>query len=188
MAFNYESYYMSYINKIKERALSGLTKAYQDAYADFFKLVETKLKEMYKEAAEKFYGSYDPIYYDRRGSLKNLLITEVEYDSFSGEFDEKGITNRNDGSLYDQVFKQGYHGGASKGPYHPNDGTPWFRTQHPSKNEKRPWWRWSRYSAPKTESTYDMFIKMKTDWENSSDYDETFQKILAEKRSKYMKF
>lgn len=211
MAYDYEVAYSAYIEKLKQRVQDALDKAFKDAYADFFKLIDSRIQEIYQNAADKFYQAYDPIFYkdERRGSLKKMLVTEVGYDYFSGEFKDDGILNRKGGSLYDQVFKQGYHGGASTGPRHPQEGTPWYRTPHPSKakiakkitsrhgampmfgkyskGRARPWVMWSKFSAKQTESVYDIFMKMKTEYENGPGYDAEFQKILEKKRSEYLK-
>jgi len=198
MAYDYEAAYSDFIEKIKRRVEEALDKAFKDAYAEFFKLIDAKIKEIYTAAADDFYNAYDPIFYkeERRGSLREMLVTEVTYDSFSGEFKDDGITNRRGGSLYNQVFKEGWHGGASTGPRHPNEGVPWYRTPHPSRAKKskihpnkkqRPWVRWSRFSAKQTKSTYEIFMEKKTEYENSPEYDAAFQQILAKKRNEYLK-
>lgn len=198
MAFDYEAYYTEYIEKLKKKAIENNKKAFNEAYADFYKVIKKKLTEIFNKAVNDFYKDYPPLFYKRRGSLRKLLTVDIGYDYLHGEFDDTIITNRNGGSLYNQVFHEGYHGGAPSGPYHPDGSTPWYRTPHPDNlrkakskegKETRPWVRWSRFSAKKADiSPYDAFIKMKEEYENSPEYDGEFQKILRAKRIKYMKF
>lgn len=49
------------------------------------------------------------------------------------------------------MFKQGYHGGADKGPDHPSPGTPYWRTGNG-------FVRWGN-PAVKTKSAYDSMIE-----------------------------
>ena len=75
--------------------------------------------------------------YSRRFSLYDIL--DVDYDendmTISWDFNPEAMTFRSgyggEDGLYDLVFKEGWHGGARSGPYHPGNGDARWRYPNP---------------------------------------------------------
>lgn len=116
-------------------------------------------KRIIRSSIRQFYASYTPAYYHRRYSLYQMarpviegelfyILLGGEYSSFSHRIDENYI--------YENSFKQGFHGGAISGKYHPNKGTPYWRTPHPDYTS----WGWPAYQ---TNPPYDYLIE---EWNN----------------------
>lgn len=88
------------------------------------------------KAVKAFYASYSPRYYKRKYSLRYMAYPNVEDDEFYFELgaDVPGYSawhRVNSDYLYDLVFKEGFHGGATGGPEHPRSGVPLWRYPHP---------------------------------------------------------
>ena len=83
---------------------------------------EKVINKIFNEAIDAFYSSYAIKSYHRHNSLYNILsiqkdanglviLDDPDYDSL---FDESEMTTMRDGgSLFDHVFKEGWHGGAA---------------------------------------------------------------------------
>lgn len=122
--------------EIKTRAQRGVEKAkvrFVDHTVDTY-------KEYVKNAVAAFYADYTPIIYrDRSYSLYDVAVVKGSETGFKIEMYPEKMTYRDgsqsgdsDGSLFDLVFVQGWHGGADHGPGHPGDGKPYWRTPHPT--------------------------------------------------------
>lgn len=123
MSNNQSSFYQSYIKKLQEKAKKAVKEAQEKSFSEYFNVAEKKIKTIYKDTITDFYNSYPNPFYDRRGSLYELIQTKKTNDYLSMWFDPSKISYRNgyaesssspgvSGGLYDLVFRQGWHGGA----------------------------------------------------------------------------
>lgn len=149
---DYSKYYASYIEKLKQKAAKQVRAAQDATWAEFFDRAEVDIRDMFNDVVKEFYLDYEPLYYDRRESLYDLLYFRSKktgtgrYLEFG--FDPSNMTHFRSGyggedGLYDQVFRKGWHGGADKGGEdsgkpHPDPGTPYWRK--PQKGERYTWW------------------------------------------------
>lgn len=156
----------AYMNGLIESIKAAYTKAAHDAldlsWEEYFISQENKLREIFNEAVTNFYMDYTPKH-DRRngdpgskaGGLYEILESQADSEGFSAEFSPQKMSGWQEGKsranihgfyhseegLYDQVFRRGWHGGASKiskgkisksargyGP-HPRPGTPYWGTK-----------------------------------------------------------
>lgn len=121
---------------VKDEIIELNNKAIEKTFPKFINSVDIQIKNMYESAIDKFYGSYNPEFYNRRGSLYDLL--ETKYDKatqeYSYDFNPNKITyshrsagsySRGESGLYNTIFRGGYHGGA----YH--NGDIYWRTPYP---------------------------------------------------------
>lgn len=165
------------INKETQAAL-------KDAHIEFGQYQKAFMQEEFNKAVRDFYDAYDPKYYkeQRRGSLYEIFDakigpdgmvydeTEDYSDSSLYDSDSPFLVDRNNESLFDKVFKQGWHGGAEKisadkadiWGAHPNPGTPYYRRPgkvlYPGEVRKRfhRYGRWGKM-AIKTTPPYELF-------------------------------
>ena len=121
------NYYEKHMMELVKKAKIAIADAMRDAYAQYFKDVRVVALKIFRESVEAFYNSYSPSYYDRRGSLYGMVELESGEDYFKMDYNDDLPTDRSGGSLYEIVFKEGWHGGAYSGPNHPNPGTPYYR-------------------------------------------------------------
>ena len=152
--------------EVKENA----KKIKQDVAKEAASQVYEDLDSIFIACIDKFYADYDPTFYRREGSLyhtyeltnKNGVISRnfgAQYMPQSYEHSHR-VSNQ---YIYDQMFLQGYHGGAhtiasekvEQWGEHPEDGTPWYRTPHPSRGVKNPYNRWSSRSAKQSTAPAD---------------------------------
>ena len=126
MSSKHNDFYKSYMSKLQTKAKEAVKDAQDEAFAEYFKVADKKIKKIYRSVITDFYQSYIPNFYDeeyRRGSLYNLLETEYNKNELSINFNPSKISYRNGyaessssngvpGGLYDLVFRQGWHGGA----------------------------------------------------------------------------
>jgi hypothetical protein len=117
MSNNQSSFYQSYIKKLQEKAKEAVKEAQEKSFSEYFNVAEKKIKTIYKDTITDFYNSYPDPFYDRRGSLYDLIQTKKAIDYLSIWFEPSLISYRNgyagENGLYDQVFRQGWHGGAN---------------------------------------------------------------------------
>ena len=78
----------------------------------------------------EWYSSYDPIMYNRRGSLYNMFEVRINGTKLLVDIDGEGLAGL-DEYLYNLTFIRGYHGGADKGEGHPQYGIPYWRKPIP---------------------------------------------------------
>lgn len=144
------------INSIINRANNAL----KDAYKEALPKIEKNVKKQWKSAINEFYNSYNPIYYSRSYSLYNLLSTRITSDNIYISTDSNNLNGSyrvDDDYIYDIIYKEGWHGGAtdgidSFGKYHPKPGIPYWRTPTPIYSH------WGNQSI-KTVSPFDLFNK-----------------------------
>ena len=78
----------------------------------------------------------------------------VAYSSYEDLIDESQMTvDRHGHSLYNKVFKQGWHGGAEGGEGHPRPGVPYWRTPEGQ------YYNWGRRARRARISPYDRFVE-----------------------------
>ncbi len=113
---------------------------------DFLSRMKKQVEERFKIAMQEFYEVYTPTIYERRGSLYELLTSEIELnglnslmrlniDDFYGNPDENF-------NIYPIVFDQGFHGG-----YTYWNGVPAYRSTPPMELLKRELNKYVDYGA-----------------------------------------
>ena len=119
-------------------------------YKEFGVYQQGLIKQIFNEAVDNFYSSYNPEIYERQFDLYNVLSLrlnnygEVINDTYEEFFDPTDMHPDRRGhyhwdgaggfeSLFDLTFMSGYHGGAadSEDGTHPLTGIPYYRTPHP---------------------------------------------------------
>lgn len=117
MSNNQSSFYQSYIKKLQEKAKKAVKEVQEKSFSEYFNVAEKKIRTIYKDTITDFYNSYPNPFYDRRGSLYELIQTKKTNDYLSIWFEPSLISYRNgyagENGLYNQVFRQGWHGGAN---------------------------------------------------------------------------
>ena len=117
MSNNQSSFYQLYMKKLQEKAKEAVKEAQEKSFSEYFNVAEKKIKTIYKDTITDFYNSYPDPFYDRRGSLYDLIQTKKAIDYLSIWFEPSLISYKNgyagENGLYDQVFRQGWHGGAN---------------------------------------------------------------------------
>jgi len=131
------------IDLYKDIKNGTLLKEYNKQLSDY---IYDDLDSIFKRRIDEFYEDYDPLRYERTGSLyKTYKLKkangEVEYD-FDPKYMPKGahrVDKVNSKYIFNQSFMKGWHGGAHtinldkskfKKP-HPHEGTPRWRTPTP---------------------------------------------------------
>ena len=152
------------VEKLVVIANNELDIADENAYREYGPIEKAKIKEIFDQAVDEFYDSYSPQYYDRNRSLYNILdIQEDEYGMAATEaagytdlFNEDNMTKvtkaRDGSSLYDLVFMQGWHGGATGTDRNGMSvSSPHYRTPYPGDSSlKKGYIRWGRQAARST--------------------------------------
>lgn len=132
---------------------------------DMIAEVSKDARKKYREIIDDYYEEYDPIFYGRPSvGLYDLLVIEGNKAGFDtdniGYDPSRAIDIESEAGfkeyLYDITFRQGYHGGADKGEYHPSPGTPLYRTPQPYEDDKGRWhsgyYRWGAESIKSNEN------------------------------------
>ena len=113
------------------------------AVRDMLRYLDREMRQIYQSVIADFYADYTPAHYERSYSLYELFYTRMDFGETPGMrygFDPVNMSHFRSGyggedGLYDQVFRHGWHGGADKGPGHPEHGTPYWRTPYPKFNQ-----------------------------------------------------
>lgn len=95
-----------------------------DIYLEFADHQQKMITNIFVDAVQDFYASYDPIYYNRTWSLYNALVLNPndEYGRFGVQltaselYDPSGVTpfrNGDSEGLFDLTIRYGWHGGAA---------------------------------------------------------------------------
>lgn len=134
-------------------------------------------------AVSAFYRSYRPKYYDRTYSLRYMIYPNIINNMFSFEIGPDvpiytGWHRVNADYIYENTFKQGYHGGAINGPEHPRPGVPTWRWPYPE------YTRWGR-KALKGPSIYNIFMELWNNYITGDQLATLFQKAIQEAINKY---
>lgn len=123
-----------------------------------------KAEKICKKEIDRFYNEYSPMVYRRKYDLRNVYNLDVTKDGefifeFGHEFMQKQHRVSNE-YIYDEMFKEGWHGGANKGPGHPDPGKNYWRT--PSVNDDeygiKAYSYWWSIPAAKSSSPYNNII------------------------------
>ena len=142
MSNDQSSFYQSYMKKLQEKAKETVKEAQEKSFSEYFNVAEKKIKTIYKDTITDFYNSYPNPFYDRRGSLYELIQTKKTTDYLSIWFEPSLISYRNgyagENGLYDQVFRQGWHGGADV-RHRGKMLIPWSHPVLEYNGEKSPW-------------------------------------------------
>lgn len=116
MSSKHNDFYKSYMSKLQTKAKEAVKDAQKKAFSEYFEVADKKIREIYKSVITDFYRDYTPRFYDRRGSLYNLIQTKHGDDYLQIGFNPSKIAYRNgyagEDGLYETVFRQGWHGGA----------------------------------------------------------------------------
>lgn len=116
MANVQNNFYKDYMEKLQIKAKEAVKKAQEKTFEEYFEIADKKIRGIYKNTITDFYKDYYPHFYDRRGSLYDLIQTKHGADYLSISFDSSRISYRNgysgEDGLYNTVFRQGWHGGA----------------------------------------------------------------------------
>ena len=136
----------------------------QEVAKEAANIAKNDLNRIFIACIDKFYADYNPTFYRREGSLYSTYKLTSRGGVLSHNFGAQYMPQSYEHShrvpnqyIYDQMFLQGYHGGAhtiapekvEQWGAHPDpeSQTPWYRTPHPSRGEKNPYSRWSSRSA-----------------------------------------
>lgn len=76
MGNNQSSFYQGYMKKLQERAKKAVKEAQEKSFSEYFDVAEKKIRNIYEDVITDFYNSYPDPFYDRRGSLYNLIQTK----------------------------------------------------------------------------------------------------------------
>lgn len=116
MANAQSNFYKDYMEQLQLKAKAAVKKAQEKTFEEYFEVADKKIRGIYKNTITDFYKDYYPHFYDRRGSLYDLIQTKYGTDYLSISFDPSKISYRNgysgEDGLYNTVFRQGWHGGA----------------------------------------------------------------------------
>lgn len=142
------------------------------------KKYEYELKKIGNITIDKWYATYSPIYYHRRGSLYDSFQVNLQGLDYSVEFDSSLISkfHNNSDYIYELSFIEGYHGGAKNGIDHPHPGIPYWKTPFPIFNQ------WGRPAKKSWSPYYRMVSEMKKvikeiDKEKQAEFDKVMDKV-----------
>lgn len=157
------------VSRLTDIANEEFDTADEDAYREYAVVEKETVQRIFADAVSSFYNAYSPMFYNREGDsgsqtggLFDILdIQEDEYGMVSTEasgyvdlFNEANSpTDKEGNSLYEQVFMQGWHGGAigtdKRGV---SVSTPHYRTPYDK------YYRWGR-EAVKTQAPAAIFAR-----------------------------
>ncbi len=95
------------------------------------KKLASELDEIARSVIARWYGSYEPLIYRRQSGLYDVFRVQRNGTFIKVMFNADWISgsHRADNTtIYENSFKNGYHGGASQGDGHPEPGVPYWRT------------------------------------------------------------
>ena len=109
MSSKQSDFYKSYMETLQKKAKEAVSKAQEKTFEEYFEVADTKIRDIYKKTIIDFYQDYTPPrFYDRRGSLFNLIQTKRGSDYLSIWFDPSKISYRNgyagEDGLYETVL------------------------------------------------------------------------------------
>ena len=96
MSSKQNDFYKSYMETLQKKAKEAVSKAQEKTFEEYFEVADTKIRDIYKKTIIDFYQDYTPPrFYDRRGSLFNLIQTKRGSDYLSIWFDPSKLSYRN---------------------------------------------------------------------------------------------
>ena len=114
------------------RAVEKLEKKLNDMNKKYPLKYKEELERIGDHVITDWYSTYEPIFYNRRGSLYNAFRVNLNGTDYSVEFDYNLLGGDKVNELiFENSFIRGYHGGAADGVGHPNPGVPYWRTPYP---------------------------------------------------------
>lgn len=134
------------IQKLVNRVKKQMYDAALSAAHEILDEMEQDLNRFYYDIIKDFYSDYSPVFYNRAESLYDLLVISNNQEGLTGGFDSDNATafERGGGSdgLYEHVFRQGWHGGATGTDKHG------MTVRVPSWREPFPWYsHWGKQAA-----------------------------------------
>lgn len=75
MGNNQSSFYQGYMKNFKNEQ-KGSKRSTRKIFSEYFDVAEKKIRNIYEDVITDFYNSYPDPFYDRRGSLYNLIQTK----------------------------------------------------------------------------------------------------------------
>lgn len=170
------------IDKAKEK-IKDMNKRYPKKYQEELYLIGDNV-------ITQWYSKYNPIMYDRIGSLYKAFKVTLYDDEFAVDFDPSFMERDKSSLIFENSFMQGYHGGADKGTIikkdengtvlytesHPQPGIPYWQTPIP---EFGHWGRPAKRSfSPYTKMVSEMNKKIKEiDDEKQKEFDGIIEKV-----------
>ena len=180
--------YMKYKKKVERVCENEFSKEIIKTYREIITWHSERIQDIFNDAVDTFYSSYEPNLYNRRGDpsshsggLYELLSIRTDEDgtgilmgkNYMGLFDESRMHgDRHGGSLFNKVFVEGWHGGAESGQGHPKPGTPYWRSPAPDYTK---WYKPAK-RAKKNERAYSIIVKKLNDMERGGENSEVDQK------------
>ena len=165
-------------NKLKE-ITEEVNRAAEKTNKEAPKEAKEMVEYMYRSAVDMyFYEDYDPINYDRTGSLYTACNVKEVNKGIKIELndDSLGHNGAPGDYIYTLTLVEGYHGGAKCGKKHPNIGVPYWRKGDLDKG----WYGWYRPAYKSDNSVVDKFK------EEITNYD--FKKMTIDIFNKYCKY
>lgn len=151
--------------------IEKLNKLYPQRYKE-------ELEEVGNSVIDQWYETYDPIVYERTGSLYNAFKVTLNGTDYNVSFDSSFIGNK---IIFYNSFMEGYHGGAKSGKTkfgepHPAPGIPYWKTPIP---EFTHWGRPAMRSfSPYTRMMSEMKKRIKQiDKEKQDEFDSIMAKV-----------
>ncbi len=108
-----------WVNGVIERTRKIVDECAREAVRETKSEIEQRLIKAYTQAATDWYGAYTPEYYNRRGSLYNLMsFDDPDDETIEYVISGSGWVGSNPSpptTLFNKVFVEGWHGGAFDG-------------------------------------------------------------------------
>lgn len=177
----------------KKYLLKNIDKIVNEAMIQIARKKYKKAEEICNKEITRFYREYSPFAYKRKYDLYNAYNLDITRDGefifeLGSEFMQKKHRVNND-YIFEKMFKEGWHGGAHDGAYHPDPGKHYWRTPMPSKKILElgitPYSSWYPTPAPRSTSPYEnilrrwnMYMNTKGKNEELSIWSSTFEKYI----------
>lgn len=143
---------MEYLDGLVKRLEALGKQCVEETVKELIPQIVAELKEIHQSACDEFYGAFSPGLYGRTEGMRGILVLTEESNGVHYEFNDGAMTtDRAGNSLYEKVFRQGYHGGG---------GSPPKYRKYPPNMTNRPWGMWSR-PAVQTTAPLTIFIEKK---------------------------
>ena len=164
------------VDKIVEEVQQAAEKTNREAVKEAREIIEF----MFRSAVDMyFYDDYEPLSYDRRGTLYNACKVKAIDKGVNIQIKDDGLgrNGASDDYIYTLTLVEGYHGGSKDGFGHPNPGIPYWKKSYKNNNT---FYGWYRPAYRSDESTIEKFK------EELFRYD--FKKMTIDIFNKYCKY